>query len=435
MASDIIIKPGSLGESVTEATLTRWLKNDGEAVAAGEPICELETDKANTVINSPYAGGFQALKKAGENVKVGEIIARVGDGVAKAAAPASAPKAAPASAPAPAGDDVFSPAVRHEMRVLGVSEAELAGKGTGPNGRVTPEDVKAVAAARDSKPGAKPSDAKTQGEYKDTAPGQTGSGALPKTVAPTQPAPAPAASPAPAPVAPGAVKRTPMTRMRQAIARRLVEAQHTAAMLTTFNEIDMSAVMALRERYKDQFEKLHKVGLGFMSFFAKAVCGAAKHVPLVNAQIDGTDIVEYADVNLSVAVSTEKGLTVPVLRRVQDMSFAKIESEIKRVATLIRDGKSLAPDELSGGTFTITNGGVFGSLLSTPIINPPQSAILGLHKIEKRPVVVNDAVVVRPMMYVALSYDHRLLDGKEAVTFLVKVKELIEDPARLLIEV
>ena len=416
MATEIKI-PG-LGESVTEATLSRWLKAEGEMVKADEAVCELETDKANTNVTASGSGVLHVLKKAGDTVRVGEVIGRLD--AAGAAKPAPAPvKTAPAAAPAGDNGDDFAagPAVRHEMRKLGVSEAELAGRGTGPHGRVTVEDVQQFAAARDARASVK------------TAP-------APSAPAAPKPASAPApAAPPPAPAAPGTVKRTPMTKLRKAIARRLVEAQHNAAMLTTFNEIDMSACMALRDRYKESFEKLHKVGLGFMSFFAKAVCAAAKFVPMVNAQIDGEDIVEFSDVNLSVAVSTEKGLTVPVLRRVQDMSFARIESEIKRVATLIRDGKSLDPSELSGGTFTITNGGVFGSLLSTPIINPPQTAILGLHKIEKRPVVVNDAVVVRPMMYVALSYDHRLLDGKEAVTFLVKVKEMIEDPARLLLDV
>jgi len=426
MATEIRIPP--LGESITEAVLIRWLKADGQAVTRDEPIAELETDKANVNLGAPGDGALRTGAAAGSTVQVGQVVGSIGDAAsaaaapqASAAAPAVAAPAKPASpaptppaqssapaaaAPTPVEDPALGPAVRRLLREHNLEPAGLVG--TGPGGRILPEDVHRAVAAK----------------------------AAPSAVKPAPQAPPPPAPPPPpaAPADGSRVRRAPMTKIRKRIAERLVAAQHNAAMLTTFNEVDMSAVLALREKWKDRFEKTHGVGLGFLSFFARAVSAAMRDLPIINAQIDGSDIVHNDDLHLSIAVSTERGLLVPVLRRVQEMSFAKIESEIKRVATAARDGK-LTVDELSGGTFTITNGGVFGSLLSTPILNPPQSAILGLHKIEKRPVVVDDQIVIRPMMYLALSYDHRLVDGKEAVTFLVRIKECIEDPSRLLLQV
>lgn len=413
MATNVQIPP--LGESVTEAILLRWIKQDGEAVKTDDPLCELETDKANVELPSPVAGALRQIKKPGDTVKIGDIIASVDEAVAgKAPAVKAAPAATPASptslpstTPTAHRNDAvhdapLSPSVRRAVRDNEVDPNALSG--TGPRGRVTKEDVLSYV----DKKGA---------------------------VAPTGMTAAVSQGPVTKPQSDeNGVRREPMSKIRKKIAERLVMAQHQAAMLTTFNEIDMSAVMDLREKYKARFQEAHGVSLGLMSFFARASVLALREYPIVNAFIDGNDILYHDYVNLSVAVSTERGLVVPVLRHVEKMSFAKVELEIKRTANAARDGK-LSLDELSGGTFTITNGGVFGSLMSTPIVNPPQSGILGLHAIQKRPRAVDDKVVIRPMMYVALSYDHRLVDGKDSVRFLVKVKECLEDPARLMLEI
>jgi 2-oxoglutarate dehydrogenase E2 component (dihydrolipoamide succinyltransferase) len=415
-----------MGESVTEAVLLKWHKNDGEAVKEGEPIAELETDKANVDVPAPASGVFKRTKKEGDTVKIGETIATIDPAGKPSAAPAKpqaaqviAPQPTPAetaaSAPAPAtkasGNSKSSTATQEQRpsvrRLAEENKVDLATvKGTGPGGRIIKEDViKAI-----DEPGAE--------EPEDTRAGDVDHMAAITSSAPTSGEQT-------------GVRRQPMSKIRKRIAENLVRAQQTAAILTTFNEIDLHNVMEIRAKYKERFEKIYNVGLGFMSFFARAVVLALKEFPRVNAQIDGNDIIYHDYVNLGIAVSTERGLAVPVLRNVEQMSFAKIETEIKRLAAATRDGK-LSLQELSGGTFTVTNGGVFGSLLSTPIINPPQSAILGMHAIQKRPVVVNDEIKIRPMMYVALSYDHRIIDGRESVSFLVRVKELLESPDQLL---
>ena len=410
----------TLGESVTEAVLVRWIKQDGEAVSVDDPVCELETDKANVEIPAPAAGVLRHKVKQGSSVKIGDTIAEVEAGAGAGAKPAAAPAAAPskpAAPPAPppkvqaggpdariaADIDDLAPSVRRLVKEHGLDPSTL--QGSGPRGRIVKEDVQA-ALGSESKP--KP------------APPMSGGFSKP-------------APPAPRPSGDG-VRREPMTKIRKKIAERLVQAQHNAAMLTTFNEVDMSQVLELRERYKEQFQKTYGVSLGLMSFFARAIALALKEFPVVNAFIEGDEIVFHDHVHLVIAVSTDRGLVVPVLRNVEDLSFSRIESEIKRMAVAAREGK-LSLNELGGGTFTITNGGVFGSLLSTPILNPPQSGILGMHAIQKRAVVVNDKVEVRPMMYVALSYDHRLVDGKDSVSFLVRVKNLLEDPHRLMLAV
>jgi 2-oxoglutarate dehydrogenase E2 component (dihydrolipoamide succinyltransferase) len=423
----------ALGESVREAVLIKWHKQDGDTVAAAEPIAELETDKANVDVPAPTAGVIRRVKKEGDTVAIGETIARIDENGAPGKAQQSA-SAAKTAAPAPAADakaqakgeakpEDMRPSVRRLAEENKLSPAEL--KGSARGGQVTKEDVVAHLDRRDEKPASAPA----------PAPG----GAKPQPPA----APAPASAPTRALSAigefgPDGTKRVPMTKIRKKIAERLVEAQQTAAILTTFNEADMTAIMDLRAKHKERFEKLHGVGLGFMSFFARASVLALREFPNVNAQIDadkgGDDIIYHNYVNLGIAVSTDRGLAVPVLRNVERMGFAQIEYEIKRLAAATRDGK-LALHELSGGTFTITNGGVFGSLLSTPIINPPQSAILGMHAIQKRPIAVGDEVKIHPMMYLALSYDHRLIDGRESVSFLVRLKEYLEDPARLMLEI
>jgi len=415
----------TLGESVSEGVIVRWIKADGATVQVDEPLLELETDKASVEIPAVGAGVLTIIKAEGETVQVGDVVARI-EGAAvqeKAAAVKPAQTAATTSANAmatpaeattpPAG--VLSPAVRRLVEEHTLDPHTI--KATGRGGRLTKEDVlehleHRAAAAQDSA-------AKAAGS----------------------PAPRPQLSIAPRPAAPRPAERdtddeerVPMTHLRQRIAERLVQAQHTAAILTTFNEVDMSAVMELRARHKARFAEVHGVSLGFMSFFARACVGAINDSPVINAQIDGADVVFKKHVHLGVAVGTERGLVVPVVHNADQLSFAEIEKEIERLAGLARQNKLGIPD-LSGGTFTISNGGVYGSLLSTPILNPPQSAILGMHKIEKRPVVVNDAVVIRPMMYLAVSYDHRLVDGEQAVTFLVRVKERLEDPTRLLFEI
>jgi 2-oxoglutarate dehydrogenase E2 component (dihydrolipoamide succinyltransferase) len=418
MAFEVHIPP--LGESVSEGTITRWAKRDGERVTPDEVLLELETDKAGMEIAAERAGVLRILKPEGATVNVGDVVARIEDGESGAAreaapgappphAPAPAPAAAPEPAPAAARRAVgpLSPAVRRLVTEHDLDPGAITATGRG--GRLTKEDVLAHLAARRA------------------APAAAGPAA-----GPAVPARAPGRAPAP-PEAEGE-ERVPMTRIRRRIAERLVEAQHTAAILTTFNEIDMSAVMAVRGAHRERFQKLHGVPLGFMSFFSRAVVLALREFPVVNAEIRGDDVVYKRFVHLGIAVGTERGLVVPVVRHAERMSFADLEREIGRLAALARDGK-LAPDDLTGGTFTISNGGIYGSLLSTPILNPPQSGILGMHKIEKRAVVVDDEIVVRPMMYVALSYDHRLVDGEQAVTFLVRVKERLEDPARLLLDV
>jgi 2-oxoglutarate dehydrogenase E2 component (dihydrolipoamide succinyltransferase) len=393
------VKVPTLGESLTEATLGQWLKKPGEAVAADEAIASLETDKVAIEVTAPVAGVMGAqLVAEGETVNVGAVIAGIegGSGAIAAAAPAPAVASAQvASAEEASADLTLSPAVRRLVLERGLDPSKI--KGTGKDGRLTKEDVMAAEAA---------------------------------------PAPAPSEPTAAAPVAMAGGRpeeRVRMTRIRQTVARRLKEAQNTAAMLTTFNDVDMSAVMEARAKYKDLFERKHGVRLGFMGFFVKAACMALRDIPSVNASIEGEEIVyrNYADI--SVAVSAPNGLVVPVIRDAQDMSVASIERAIGEFGKKAKDG-NLTMADMAGGTFTISNGGVFGSLMSTPIINPPQSAVLGLHRIEDRPVVRDGQVVVRPMMYLALSYDHRLIDGREAVTFLVALKNAIEDPTRLLID-
>ncbi|RYD42997.1 MAG: 2-oxoglutarate dehydrogenase complex dihydrolipoyllysine-residue succinyltransferase [Sphingomonadales bacterium] len=406
------VKVPTLGESVTEATIGEWLKQPGEAVALDEPIASLETDKVAVEVPSPVAGVMgQQVAAVGDTVNVGATIATIEAGDGKAAAPAASPAAkaeaaapAPAAtAPAPAAEDsgdgvtTLSPAVRRLVLEHGLDPSRI--KGTGKDGRLTKEDVLAAANAAPEAPAAAPV------------------------------AVAPAASGAPG----RREERVKMTRMRQTIAKRLKSAQDTAAMLTTFNDVDMSAVMATREKYRETFEKKHGVRLGFMSFFTKAVALAAHDIPAVNARIDGDEIVYHDYLDVSVAVSAPNGLVVPVVRNADGLSFAEIEKAIADLGKRAKDG-TLTMDDMTGGTFTISNGGVFGGLMSTPIINPPQSAVLGLHRIEDRPVVRNGEIVIRPMMYLALSYDHRLIDGREAVTFLKTIKEAIEDPTRLLID-
>ncbi len=432
----------TLGESVTEGDIVRWAKQEGERVERDEILLELETDKASMEIAAEQGGVLRIVKDAGATVTVGEVVARIEEGAGAAAKPAasSAPASPPvqaaatapaepapaapapaasASSPAPAGPAAsksvgpLSPAVRHLIDEHALDPAAIAPSGKG--GRLTKGDILAHL-AQEPAPAVAP----------------------PASAAPAAPPPPQPAAPPPAPLAPGALKEgeeaVPMSRLRKRIAERLVQAQRTAAILTTFNEVDLTAVMALRAAHKERFQKAHNVGLGFMSFFARACISALAEVPAVNAEIRGDDVVYKHFVHLGVAVGTDRGLVVPVVKHADRMSFAEIEREILRLAGLARDGK-LAIDDLAGGTFTISNGGVYGSLLSTPILNPPQSGILGMHKIEKRPIVIDDQIVIRPMMYLALSYDHRLVDGEQAVTFLVRVKERLEDPARLLLEV
>lgn len=398
----------TLGESVSEATVSTWFKKEGEAVAQDEILCELETDKVSVEVPAPAAGTLsKILAGEGTTVEAGGQLAVISEGAGGAAAPAAKEAAAPAgdtqySTPAAGSgrsDVEDAPAAKKAMAEAGISRDQV--QGSGRDGRAMKVDVARAVAAASS---------------------------------------APAAAEAPkAPRAPVAAddaareERVKMTRLRQTIARRLKDAQNTAAMLTTYNEVDMTEVMALRNQYKDQFEKKHGARLGFMSFFTKACVHALKEVPEVNAEIDGTDIVYKNFVHMGIAAGTPQGLVVPVLRDVDQKSFADIEKEIAEKGKRARDGK-LSMAEMQGGTFTISNGGVYGSLMSSPILNPPQSGILGMHKIQERPMVVNGQIVARPMMYLALSYDHRIVDGKGAVTFLVRVKEALEDPRRLLMD-
>ncbi len=408
------VKVPTLGESVTEASIGELLKNVGDAVAVDEPIVSLETDKVAVEAPSPVAGVIKEFKVAvGDTVEVGAVLAIVEEGATGAATGEEAGRAAQereegkeerAESASSDASQTLSPAVRRAVLEHGVDPSTI--KGTGKDGRLTKEDV--IAAAQSKKDGAK-------GD---------------------SPAPAPAASaPSPAPAATGERReeRVKMTRMRQTIAKRLKGAQDNAALLTTFNDVDMSAVMEARAKYKDMFAKKHDIRLGFMGFFAKAACLALKDVPAVNAYIEGDEIVYHDYVDISVAVSAPNGLVVPVIRDAQDKGFARIEKDIADFGKRAKEG-TLTMEDMKGGTFTISNGGVFGSLMSTPIINPPQSAVLGLHRIEDRPVVVDGEIVIRPMMYIALSYDHRLIDGREAVTALKIIKEAIEDPTRMLID-
>jgi 2-oxoglutarate dehydrogenase E2 component (dihydrolipoamide succinyltransferase) len=410
----IDVRIPTLGESVSQGVIVRWIKADGAAVQVDEPLLELETDKASVEIPAPGAGVLTVVKAEGTTVQVGDVVARIETGAvqARAAAPQPAEPHAPAAAPA----GILSPAVRRLVEEHGLDPHAI--KASGRGGRLTKDDVLAHVERIATTP---PAGAAV--ETHDTTPSSPHLSVAPRPAAPPVGGPDGAEE-----------HRVPLTHLRQRIAERLVQAQHTAAILTTFNEVDMSAVIELRARHKSRFSEVHGVSLGFMSFFARACIGALKDVPVINAQIDGADVVYKKYVHLGVAVGTERGLVVPVVHNADELSFAAIEKEIERLAGLARQNKLGIPD-LSGGTFTISNGGVYGSLLSTPILNPPQSAILGMHKIEKRPVVVNDAVVIRPMMYLALSYDHRLVDGEHAVTFLVQVKERIEDPTRLLFEI
>jgi 2-oxoglutarate dehydrogenase E2 component (dihydrolipoamide succinyltransferase) len=400
MSMSIEVRVPSLGESVTEATVATWFKKPGDAVAQDEILCELETDKVSLDVPSPSAGVLaEILAPDGTTVAANALLAMITAGSGAVAAPVAA--AAPAAAPAPAAkkDVEDAPSAKVAMAEAGLSRDQVTG--TGRDGRVMKEDVAAAVAAAKSAPA---------------------------------PAPVAAAPRAPVPADDAArEERVKMTKLRQTIARRLKEAQNTAAMLTTYNEVDMSGIMDLRNEFKDVFEKKHGVKLGFMSFFVKACCHALKEVPEVNAEIDGTDVVYKNYVHMGVAVGTPSGLVVPVVRDADRMGFAAIEKKIAELGVRARDGK-LSMAEMQGGSFTISNGGVYGSLMSSPILNPPQSGILGMHKIQDRPVVVKGQIVIRPMMYLALSYDHRIVDGKGAVTFLVRVKEALEDPRRLLMD-
>jgi 2-oxoglutarate dehydrogenase E2 component (dihydrolipoamide succinyltransferase) len=428
MATDIVVP--ALGESVKQAILVKWHKADGDVVKIDEPVCELETDKANVDVPAPAAGTIRRLKSEGDTVMVGEAIGRLEEGGAKAAAKAPAAAARSEAKPAaPAGAvalEDYSPAVRKIIDEKKLDPKSI--KSTGPNGRLTKEDVDAYLAQGNGKQhGEDQID-----EEPPPAPVPVKRADKPKDVATV----APAVKPATNIIAYDSqgIHRAPMSKIRKRIAQTLVLAQQTAAILTTFNEVDLNEIISLRTKYKERFQEVHGVGLGFMSFFARAAVLALKEFPRVNASLDGDDVIYHQFVHLGIAVSTDRGLAVPVLRNAEKMSFARIEAEIKRLAGATRDGK-LSLEELSGGTFTITNGGVFGSLLSTPIINPPQSGILGMHAIQKRPVVVNDKIEIRSMMYIALSYDHRLVDGRESVSFLVRLKQYLEDPARLMLEI
>ena len=422
MSSEIRVP--TLGESVTEATIAQWYKKPGDAVAMDEPLCELETDKVTIEVPAQSAGVLAEVTVAeGETVEVGALLGSIGEGEGAQAAPKS--EAAPAAAPkseavsevapkalssptvsAPADTSALSPAVRRIVEEHGLDPSQISGSGKG--GRLTKEDALAAAG---------------------------GPNTVASTTSPTATAPVAAPNTGPASGDNGArEERVKMTRLRKTIAARLKESQNTAAQLTTFNEVDMGALMQLRREYKDLFEQKYGARLGFMSFFARACVTALREIPAVNAEIADDEIIYKNYINMGVAVGTEKGLVVPVIRDVQNMGLADIELAVAEMGMKARDGK-LAIEDLQGGTFTMSNGGVYGSLMSTPILNMPQSGILGMHKIQDRPIVVNGEVVVRPMMYLALSYDHRIVDGKEAVTFLVRVKECLENPERMLLEI
>ncbi|WP_156850587.1 2-oxoglutarate dehydrogenase complex dihydrolipoyllysine-residue succinyltransferase [Bartonella refiksaydamii] len=402
------IRVPTLGESVTEATIGKWFKKLGEAVVMDEPLVELETDKVTVEVPSPVSGKLsEIIAKEGDTVEVNALLGAIEAGVAgvsQSSSPSATPVAEVLSGVEPSfSNDTMPPAssAAKLMAENNITKSDVSG--SGKRGQVLKEDVLNVLA---------------QGTKAFSSAVSTASSESRSSIAPVQEA---------------LEERVRMTKLRQTIARRLKDAQNTAAMLTTFNEVDMSAVMDLRKRYKDLFEKKHGVKLGFMGFFTKAVCHALKELPAVNAEIDGTDIIYKNYVNAGIAVGTDKGLVVPVVRDADQMSLAEIEKEIGRLGRLARDGK-LAVSDMQGGTFTITNGGVYGSLMSTPILNAPQSGILGMHAIKERAMVVEGQVVIRPMMYLALSYDHRIVDGQEAVTFLVRIKESLEDPERLVLD-
>lgn len=416
----IELKIPNLGESISNVTFSKWLKPNGSQVAMDEPLCEIETEKANQELSADSAGTLTWVAKEGEDLNVGAVFAKI-DTSAAGAAPAAAPaatKTEPAAPAAPAqpassgsanyATGTPSPAAAKILAEGNVDPSSVSG--TGRDGRITKDDAQKAVSNAPAVPAATPS--------------------------------APAAAPAPAapkPAAPAVAfsrndRREKMTRMRRTIAKRLVSAKNNTAMLTTFNEVDMSGVMAFREKYQEAFVKKYGIKLGFMSIFAKACAKVLLEMPEVNAFIDGDDIVYHDYADISIAISTPSGLVVPPIKNVESLNFAAVENKLKELAGKARDGK-LSLDEMSGGTFTITNGGVFGSLMSTPIINEPQSAILGMHAIKDRPVVVNGEIVIRPMMYLALSYDHRIIDGSTSVTFLVKVKNLIEDPVSLLLDI
>lgn len=435
------VKVPALPESVSEATVVTWHKQAGETVERDENLVDLETDKVVLEVPAPEDGVLgEILKAEGETVTAGEVVATLtaggGADSAAAAAPAAAEEApakseapaevaapAPTEGEAPSGEmPALSPAVRHLVEEHGLDARQIPG--TGRSGRILKEDVLKFVESGGGSAATAPSPAPAPAPSPAAAPS-------------SEPAPTTSASPAPAasvPTGDREERRVPMTRLRQRIAERLVQAQQNAAMLTTFNEVNMQPVMDLRGRYKDSFLKTHDTKLGFMSFFVKAAVEALKRFPAVNASIDGTDILYHGYYDIGIAVSTDRGLMVPVLRDADQLSFAEIEAAIADFGQRAQAGK-IDLDELTGGTFTITNGGIFGSLVSTPILNPPQSGILGMHKIQERPMVEGGAVVVRPMMYLAHSYDHRIIDGREAVQFLVTIKDMLEDPARLLLEV
>ena len=397
------MKIPALGESISEVRIATWLKKDGEFVNMDDALCEVETDKATMELNAEKSGILRIIAEEGADLNIGDLFCTIEEGTAPAASAAPAPVAEKApeavvAAPAAASDSYAkgspSPAASKILAEKGMDASAVSGSGR--DGRITKEDAMKA-----------------------------------------QPAPAaaaPKAEAAPAASGERTTRDEKMSKLRQTIAKRLVAVKNETAMLTTFNEVDMKPLMDLRSKYKDAFKEKHQIGLGFMSFFTKAVCMALQEFPAVNAQINGDEVRYHSYCDVSIAVSTEKGLMVPVIRNAEDLSLDGIEKEIKRLALRARDGK-LSIDEMSGGTFSITNGGVFGSMLSTPIINPPQSAILGMHNIVDRPVAINGNVEIRPIMYVALSYDHRIIDGKESVSFLVRVKELLEDPARMLLMV
>ncbi|WPU63320.1 2-oxoglutarate dehydrogenase complex dihydrolipoyllysine-residue succinyltransferase [Peredibacter starrii] len=404
------VKVPSVGESISEVTIASWLKKDGDIVKLDEAICSIESDKATLEISAPKAGKLKILVKEGETVAIGTKVAEVDETAsAGASAPAAAAPApaqeAPKAAAAPAstgGDKNYpSPAASKILAEKGVDASSV--QGSGKDGRITKADAMGAQAA--------PAGATASDSSLKSLAHQTMASSFSREI-----------------------RREKMTGLRKTIASRLVAAKNTTAMLTTFNEVDMSAVMELRKKYKDSFKDKHGVGLGFMSFFTKAACAALKQYPAVNGMIDGNEIVFHNYADVGVAVSTPRGLVVPVIRNAESMGMAAIESKIIELATRARDGK-ITIEEMQNGTFTITNGGIFGSMLSTPILNAPQSAILGLHNIVERPVAVNGQVVIRPIMYLALSYDHRIIDGRESVSFLKAVKEMIEDPARLLLDI
>jgi 2-oxoglutarate dehydrogenase E2 component (dihydrolipoamide succinyltransferase) len=462
------IRVPQLGESIVEATVGQWLTHEGETVTAGEPVVELETEKVNMEVVAPASGVLHIAKNEGDTIGIGDVLATIDEapaGQQPAATAAPAPDTAPAPTPASNGTSAANGAhaVHAEEQDDGTRVTPLARRiagehgvdlrqihGTGPNGRITQDDVTAyLNASAAPAAAAQPSVASQAQPPQATMPRPMTAPPTPQTLV-TPPPPTtlpqrPPTAPAPAPTLLPAIpvtltvpeqrreERVRMSRRRQTIARRLVEAQHTAAMLTTFNEVDMSAVMELRKRHRDTFKERYGVSLGFMSFFTRAVIGALKAYPRLNAEIQGDEIVLKHYYDIGIAVSTSEGLIVPVVRDADRLTFAQIEQQIAALAAKARNNQ-LSLEELQGGTFTITNGGTFGSLLSTPILNAPQVGILGMHKIEERPIALNGQVVIHPMMYLALSYDHRIVDGAEAVSFLVRVKQLLEDPEALLLE-